>query len=66
MHRVTGGNDERKDIYLDDHDRERFLAMHEETIERFGLVIYAYCLLSNHFCYPLSMIKFVRQFTCRT
>ncbi len=47
-HATARGN-ERKPIYRDDRDRERFLETLEETVKRFGFVIHTYCLMPNHF-----------------
>ena len=49
VYHVTARGNERKDIYRDDDDRNRFLETLEEAVERFGLVIHAYCLMSNHY-----------------
>ncbi len=50
VYHVTARGNERKAIYRDDRDRERFLETLEETVNRFGLVIHAYCLMPNHVC----------------
>jgi REP element-mobilizing transposase RayT len=49
VYHVTARGNERKPIYRDDRDRERFLETLEETVERFGFVIHTYCLMPNHF-----------------
>jgi REP element-mobilizing transposase RayT len=49
VYHVTARGNERKAIYRDDHDRQRFLDTLEETVERFALVIHAYCLMPNHY-----------------
>src|SRR4051812_47131806 len=36
-------------IYRDDGDRRTFLAILEDTIDRYGWKCYAYCLMGNHF-----------------
>jgi REP element-mobilizing transposase RayT len=48
VYHVTARGNERKPIYRDDRDRERFLETLEETVERFGFVIHTYCLMPNH------------------
>ena len=40
---------ERKPIFRDDEDRERFLSLVAEGVERFRHEIHAYCLMGNHF-----------------
>ena len=49
VYHVTARGNERKAIYRDDADRQRFLETIEETVERFGLVIHAFCLMPNHY-----------------
>ncbi|MFC1679972.1 transposase, partial [Elusimicrobiota bacterium] len=38
-----------QDIFLDDRDRERFLRMLAAVKKRCKFLLYAYCLMSNHF-----------------
>jgi putative transposase len=49
VYHVMARGNERKPIYRDDRDRERFLETIEETVDRFGIVIHTYCLMPNHF-----------------
>lgn len=49
VYHVTARGNERKAIYRDDADRQRYLETVEEAVERFGLVIHAYCLMPNHY-----------------
>ena len=49
VYHVTARGNERKDIYRDPADRQRFLETLEEAVDRFGLVVHAYCLLGNHY-----------------
>ena len=37
------------EIFLDDGDRLRFLEILANTIERFGWICHAYCLMDNHY-----------------
>lgn len=46
---VTSRGNEKKDIFRDDVDRERFLRMLGETVTRFGWRLLAWVLMSNHF-----------------
>jgi len=48
VYHVTARGNERKAIYRDARDRERFLGTLEETVNRFGLVIHAYCLMMTY------------------
>jgi putative transposase len=47
-HVMARGN-ERKAVYRDDQDRRRFLETLAEMVERFGVRLHAYCLMSNHY-----------------
>ena len=49
VYHVTARGNDRKPIYRDDRDRERFLETLHETVARFGFVIHAYRLMPNHF-----------------
>ena len=49
VYHVTARGNERREIYRDDDDRNCFLDTLETAVERFGLVIHAYCLLPNHY-----------------
>jgi REP element-mobilizing transposase RayT len=47
-HVVTRGNNKRR-IYEDDHDREKFFVLLERVARRYGWLFYAYCLMDNHY-----------------
>ena len=47
-HVTSRGNDGRA-IFFDDFDRTAFLAILERTVERHGWLVYAYCLMTNHY-----------------
>jgi REP element-mobilizing transposase RayT/predicted nucleotidyltransferase len=49
FYHVTSRGNECKDIFLSTIDRERFLGYLESATCRYGAVIHAYCLLSNHY-----------------
>jgi len=46
---VTARGNERRDIFRDDRDRQRFLELLAALPERFGVRLHAYVLLRNHF-----------------
>jgi putative transposase len=46
---VTSRGNEQKDVYKSQRDREKFLEYLASASERYGAVIHAYCLMSNHF-----------------
>lgn len=41
------GND-RRAVFEDDSDRERFLAKLSESVDLFEIRLYLYCLMANH------------------
>lgn len=46
---ITSRGNEQRDIFKSQNDREKFLIYLESATERYGAVIHAYCLMSNHF-----------------
>jgi putative transposase len=46
---ITSRGNERKDIFRTQKDREQFLSYLESATIRYGAVIHAYCLMSNHY-----------------
>ncbi|NJM42879.1 MAG: addiction module toxin RelE, partial [Brachymonas sp.] len=49
LYHVTSRGDRREDIYLDDADREAWLAVLAQVCKRFNWMVHAYCLMSNHY-----------------
>jgi len=49
VYHVTARGNERRAIFRDDEDRQRFLAAIGEMVERFGVRVMAYCLMPNHY-----------------
>ncbi|VVS94227.1 REP-associated tyrosine transposase [Desulfoluna spongiiphila] len=49
FYHVTSRGNERKTIYKSKRDREKFLEYLGEAHERYGAIIHAYCLMSNHY-----------------
>ena len=47
-HHVTQRGNYRQDVFLDGDDRERYLAWLAGYAQRYGLAVWAYCLMSNH------------------
>jgi len=46
---VTSRGNARQDIFQDDQDRNTFLGILEETVERYRWYCHAYCLMGNHY-----------------
>ncbi|NKB77711.1 MAG: addiction module toxin RelE [Gammaproteobacteria bacterium] len=49
LYHINSRGDRREDIYRTDADSEVFMTVLEATCDRFNWVIYAYCLMSNHY-----------------
>lgn len=49
FYHVTSRGNERKDIFKSRKDREQFLLYLQGSVERYGAVIHAYCLMTNHY-----------------
>jgi REP element-mobilizing transposase RayT len=49
VYHVTARGVARAPIVLDDDDRVGFLEQLARVVDRFGLVVHAYCLMTNHF-----------------
>ena len=49
FYHVTSRGNEQKDLFKNHKDREKFLAYVESAVVRYGAVVHAYCLMSNHY-----------------
>jgi len=49
MYHVMSRGDQRKDIFRDDHDRQKFLTTLGEACVKTEWQVHAYCLMRNHF-----------------
>jgi putative transposase len=49
FYHVTSRGNEKKDVFKSRRDRERFLEYLASATQRYGAVIHAYCLMSNHY-----------------
>jgi REP element-mobilizing transposase RayT len=49
VYHVTGRGNQQRTTFEDDADRELFLAVLERGVDRFDLVLHAYCLMGNHY-----------------
>lgn len=47
FYHITARGNERKNIFRDERDRERFLAYLETAVVRYKAVIHVYCLIDN-------------------
>ena len=49
LYHITSRGDRRESIYEDDEDRETFLDVLAEVIERYNWICHAFCLMTNHY-----------------
>ena len=49
VYHVTARGNDRRAIFRDDADREHFLRALAESVERFEVRLYLFCLMTNHF-----------------
>ncbi|MBI2214219.1 MAG: transposase [Acidobacteria bacterium] len=49
VYHITSRGNEKRDIFVDDADRQKFLDFLGEAVIRFGWILSAYTLMTNHF-----------------
>jgi putative transposase len=49
LYHITSRGNERKAIFLDDEDRERFLEILLDYRKRYGIPLHSYVLMDNHY-----------------
>ena len=49
MYHITSRGNEKKEIFLTDEDRTKFLNILRDYHERYGILVHAYVLLDNHY-----------------
>jgi REP element-mobilizing transposase RayT len=49
VYHVMARGNERREIFRDDTDRQRFVRTMGEMAERFGVLVHVYCLMPNHY-----------------
>lgn len=49
LYHVTSRGNEQKDVFKSRRDRDQFLSYLESAVERYGVVIHAWCLMNNHY-----------------
>ncbi len=49
LYHITSRGNERKDIFQDGADREKFLEIVADYHDRFGILVHAYVLMDNHY-----------------
>ena len=49
FYHVTSRGNERKNVFKNNGDREKFLEYLESAFERYDAIIHAFCLMDNHY-----------------
>jgi putative transposase len=49
FYHITARGNEKKDIFTDDADRNKFIQTLESVTEKYRWIVHAYCLMSNHY-----------------
>jgi len=49
VYHVMSRGSERRDIFLDDRDKEFFLSLFSRAFKKYGLLVHAYVLMDNHY-----------------
>ena len=49
MYHITSRGDDRKKIFINETDHQKFLAYLQIAQEKFKFYMYAYCLMGNHY-----------------
>ena len=49
IYHITSRRNALEDIFLDDKDREVFLSVLTDTVDRYNWLCHAYCLMDNHY-----------------
>ena len=57
LYHVTSRGDRREDIFLDDGDRQQWLALFAQVCDRFDWRCQAYCLMDNHFHVVVETVR---------
>lgn len=67
VYHITCRGNERRNIFIDDKDRDTFIELLRDSIETYNVIIYSYVLMNNHFHFLLetpnaNLSEFMRQF----
>ncbi|MFH0803491.1 MAG: transposase [bacterium] len=67
IYHVTCRGNERREIFKDDHDREKFLRILKDSLDTYQVKLHAYVLMENHFHLLLetplaNLSEFMRSF----
>jgi len=54
LYHITDRGNERKSIYRDDADRRKMMKYIAEAVEKYSLIIHAFCLMENHYHFEIE------------
>jgi REP element-mobilizing transposase RayT len=57
LYHITSRGDRREPIYDDDQDRERFLGVLAEVVQRYNWVCHAFCLMTDHYHLVIETVE---------
>jgi putative transposase len=57
LYHITSRGDRQEAIFEDDEDREAFLRVLAEVVERYNWVCHAYCLMTNHYHLVIETVE---------
>ena len=57
LYHITSRGDRREAIYEDDEDREAFLGVLAEVVERYNWICHAFCLMTNHYHLVIETVE---------
>jgi len=57
LYHITSRGDHRQAIYENDRDRELFLEVFAETVDRCNWVCHTYCLMTNHYHLVIESVE---------
>ncbi len=57
LYHITSRGDRREAIFEDDEDREAFLDVLAEVVERYNWICHAFCLMTNHYHLVIETVE---------
>ena len=57
VHHITQRGNYRQNVFEDDSDKRKYIEFIREYSEKYGMKIYAYCLMSNHVHFIAAPVK---------
>jgi len=57
LHHITSRGDRREAIYKYYEDRERFLGVLAEVVQRYRWICHAFCLMTNHYHLVIETVE---------